>query len=183
MLEPVAQLLRRQLQDGLPDLDGAEATATIPISDRLLSQAIVAGIPSGAPVKDASLRAGENDRIALKITLARPSFLPPIPVSLAIHEQPTLPANPTLTLRLSQSAALVAMAERRWRHAPLPAGGEHRRRSHRRGPPHAAGDARYRAPFPFLTASRTFDSTAGRVALSPRRGSPASVAVSLLRRR
>ena len=52
MMEPVAQLLRRQLQDGLPDLDGAEAAATIPISDRLLSQAIVAGIPSGAPVKD-----------------------------------------------------------------------------------------------------------------------------------
>ena len=122
MMEPVVQLLRRQLQDGLPDLDGAEAAATIPISDRLLSQAIVAGIPNGAPVKDVLLRAEENDRIALKITLARPSFLPPIPVSLAIHEQPTLPGNPTLTLRISQSAALVAMAERALKHAPLPAG-------------------------------------------------------------
>jgi hypothetical protein len=122
MAEPLPALLKRQLQDGLPDLDGAEATATVPIADRLLTAAIAAALPEGAPVREVHVRAEDGDRIALKVTLARPSFLPPIPIALAIHEQPVLPEHPILTLRISQSAALVAMAERALRHAPLPPG-------------------------------------------------------------
>jgi hypothetical protein len=122
MHEPLIRLLRRELQDGLPDLAGAEATATIPISDRLLTQAIAASLPPGAPVKDVPVRAEDGDRIALRVTLARPSFLPAIPIALVVHEQPALPDNPVLTLRISQSAALVAMAERALRHVSLPAG-------------------------------------------------------------
>jgi hypothetical protein len=122
MAEPLVQLLKRQLQDGLPDLAGAEASATIPIADRLLTQAISSALTEGAPVREVQVRAEDGDRIGLRVTLARPSFLPPIPITLAIHEQPALPDNPVLTLRISQSAALVAMAERALRHAPLPPG-------------------------------------------------------------
>jgi hypothetical protein len=122
MHELLIQLFRRQLQDGLPDLAGAEATATIPLSDRLLTQAIAASLPPGALVKEVQVRAEDGDRIALKVSLARPSFLPAIPIALVVHEQPTLPDNPVLTLRISQSAPLVAMAERALKHAPLPAG-------------------------------------------------------------
>jgi len=122
MHELLVGLLRRELQDGLPNLAGAEATATIPINDRLLTQVIGASLPPGAPVKEIQVHAEDGDRIALKVTLARPSFLPAIPIALVVHEQPALPDNPVLTLRISQSAALVAMAERALRHVALPAG-------------------------------------------------------------
>ena len=122
MYEPVVSLLRRQLQDGLPDLAGSEASLTIPISDRLLTQIVGASLPAGAPVREVQVRAGDGDRITLKVSLARPSFLPAIPIALVVHEQPALPEHAILTLRISQSAALVAMAERALKHAPLPAG-------------------------------------------------------------
>ena len=122
MYEPVVSLLRRQLQDGLPDLAGSEASLTIPISDRLLTQIVGASLPAGAPVREVQVRAEDGDRITLKVSLARPSFLPAIPIALVVHEQPALPEHAILTLRISQSAALVAMAERALKHAPLPAG-------------------------------------------------------------
>jgi hypothetical protein len=122
MHEPIINLLRRQLQDGLPDFAGSEATLTIPIRDRLLTEIIAASLPPGAPVKEVQVRAEDGDRIGLKVTLARPSFLPAIPIALVVHEQPALPEHAILTLRISQSAPLVAMAERALKHAPLPAG-------------------------------------------------------------
>jgi hypothetical protein len=122
MHEPVMNLLRRQIQNGLPDFAGSEATLTIPISDRLLTEIIGASLPPGAPVRDVQVRAEDGDRIGLKVTLAKPSFLPAIPIALVIHEQPAPPEHAVLTLRISQSAALVAMAERALSHAPLPAG-------------------------------------------------------------
>jgi hypothetical protein len=122
MHEPVVNLLRRQLQEGLPDLAGAEATATIPISDRLLTQLIAASLPPGAPVREIQVHAEDGGRIGLKVTLARPSFLPAIPIALVVHGQPSLPDHPMLTLRIAQSAPLVAMAERALKHASLPAG-------------------------------------------------------------
>lgn len=122
MHEPVIDLLRRQWQNGLPDFAGSEATLTIPIGAQLLTQMIAAYLPPGAPVREVQLRAEDGDRIGLKVTLARPAFLPAIPIALVIHEQPNLPDHAILTLRISQSAALVAMAERALRHASLPAG-------------------------------------------------------------
>ena len=115
-------LLRRQLQDGLPDFAGAEGTVTIPISDRLLTQIIGASLSPGAAVREVQVRAEDGDRIGLKVTLAKPSFLPAIPIALVVHGQPSLPDHPVLTLRIAQSAPLVAMAERALKHAPLPAG-------------------------------------------------------------
>jgi hypothetical protein len=122
MHEPVIDLLRRQWQTGLPDFAGSEATLTIPISDRLLTQIIAANLPPGALVREVQLRAEDGERIGLKVTLARPSFLPAIPIALVIHEQPDLPDHAILTLRISQSAALVSMAERALKHVSLPAG-------------------------------------------------------------
>lgn len=122
MHEPVVNLLRRQLQSGLPDFAGAEGSLTIPISDRLLTEIIGSSLPPGAPVRDVQVRAEDGDRVGLKVTLARPSFLPAIPIALVVHEQPALPGHAILTLRISQSAALVAMAERALRHVSLPAG-------------------------------------------------------------
>jgi hypothetical protein len=45
-----------------------------------------------------------------EIRLNGPSFLPSIPVSFAIEDQPLLPDRPTLALRLMRASGLMAMA-------------------------------------------------------------------------
>ena len=116
------ELLRRELQQGLPSFTGAEAYAVLPITDAFLSEVIVRALPSNGAVRDVSLRAEDGDRLAVKVTLARPGFLPPIPVTLVIHEQPQLPDRPVLVLKLSLARAVMGLAIKALQSAPLPFG-------------------------------------------------------------
>lgn len=114
--------LRRELQHGLPSFTGAEAYAVVPIADTFLTELIARSLPANGAVRDVSLRAEDGDRLAIKVTLARPGFLPPIPVTLVIHEQPHLPDRPVLVLKLSLARAVMGLALKALQAAPLPAG-------------------------------------------------------------
>ena len=116
------ELLRRELQHGLPSFTGGEAYAVLPITDAFLSEIIARSLPPNGAVRDVSLRAEDGDRLAVKVTLARPSFLPPIPVTLVIHEQPQLPDRPVLVLKLSLARAVMGLAIKALQAAPLPHG-------------------------------------------------------------
>jgi hypothetical protein len=116
------ELLRRELQHGLPSFTGGEAYAVLPITDAFLSEIIARSLPPNGAVRDVSLRAEDGDRLAVKVTLARPSFLPPIPVTLVIHEQPQLPDRPVLVLKLSLARAVMGLAMKALQAAPLPPG-------------------------------------------------------------
>jgi len=103
-------LLQRQQRDGFPDLSGAEIVATIPISERLINEAVAAMIPPGGKVRTVRATVEERNYVTAEIRLSGPSFLPPIPIGFAIEDQPQLPDRPTLGLRLVKASGLVAMA-------------------------------------------------------------------------
>jgi hypothetical protein len=116
------ELLRQQALGGFPDFAGSELHASIPISDRLLNAIVARTLPPNGAVRDLLVRSDPGDRISVKITLARPSFLPPIPVTLLIHEQPRLPERPVLILRLTLARALLKLVERALQVVALPPG-------------------------------------------------------------
>ena len=85
-------------------LSGSEFGGTIRLSDRLLNACIAAAMPADGPVRALTVRSREGNWLDVKVTLAKPSFLPPLSAELAIDRQPTLPNDPVLTLRLAGGA-------------------------------------------------------------------------------
>jgi hypothetical protein len=102
-------LLQRQQRDGFPDLTGTEVGATIPVSERLINEVLSQMIPPGGRVREVRFTVAEGNQVTAEIRLSGPSFLPAIPLTFAIEDQPRLPERPTLGLRLQRSAGLVAM--------------------------------------------------------------------------
>jgi hypothetical protein len=103
-------LLQRQQSDGFPDFAGAEASATIPVSERLINEAVSRQIPSDGRIREVRITVQDGNHATAEIRLNGPSFLPALPVSIAIEDQPLLPDRPTLGLRLMKASGLVAMA-------------------------------------------------------------------------
>jgi hypothetical protein len=91
-------LLREQQSDDFPDLAGAEAFATIPISDRLITRAIVQRLPPSAPIRELEVRAHAGDQFTVRLRLAKPALLPSVQLRLAIEQQPDLPRSAILVL-------------------------------------------------------------------------------------
>ena len=102
----LAALFNRQRQNGFSDLRGAHADLTIPISDRLLNEAVAGALPASAPVRDLRLAAHTGNRIAVRFKIASASFLPPLNINVLIEKQPELPASPTLVLKLEMGGLL-----------------------------------------------------------------------------
>jgi hypothetical protein len=99
-------LLREQQASGFPDVAGARASVTLPVSDRLVSRLVAQSLPSSAPISEIDLRAGNANRFSVRVRLTRPALMPPITVNLGIDQQPVLPSNPVLTLRLLSTGLL-----------------------------------------------------------------------------
>jgi hypothetical protein len=103
-------LLRQQQSDNFRDLAGAEASATIPISDRLITRAIVQRLSPSAPVRDLEVRAHAGDQITVRVRLSKPALLPPVQLRLAIEQQPDLPTSAIFVLGIvSQGLASLAV--------------------------------------------------------------------------
>jgi hypothetical protein len=103
-------LLREQLNESFPDLAGAEALATIPISDRLITRAIVQRLPPSAPIRELEVRAHAGDQFTVRLRLTKPALMPSLQLRLAIEQQPDLPRSPILVLGVvSQGLAGLAV--------------------------------------------------------------------------
>jgi hypothetical protein len=101
------QIFADQRRLRFPGLSGSEFGGTIRISDRLLNELVAAGLPADGPVRSLQLRSREGNWLDATVTLARPKFMPPLHVELAIDAQPELPHNPVVALRLAGGAAAV----------------------------------------------------------------------------
>jgi len=88
---------------------GTSASVRIPIADHWLSQVIAARIPPSVPIKQFALSAGDGNQFTVRIRLARPAFLPALPVRVLIRRQPSLPDSPVLLLQLV-SGSLAALS-------------------------------------------------------------------------
>jgi hypothetical protein len=100
------KLFLEQQASGFPDVAGARASVTLPVSDRLVTRLAAQSLPPSAPISEIDLRAGNANRLSVRVRLTRPALLPPITVNLAIDRQPVLPSNPVLILRLLSTGLL-----------------------------------------------------------------------------
>jgi hypothetical protein len=103
-------LLRRQEASGFVDLSGAVAGATIPISDRLINQVIAESLPRAGRIQQLRVKAVPGNQLAVRVTLSKPRFLPPLNLTVSIEQQPELPDSPIIGLRLSGGGGLMALA-------------------------------------------------------------------------
>ena len=94
-------LLRQQRSDGFPDLSGAHASFTVPISDRLVTRLIAERIPRSIPIREFELVAYPDDVVSIRVRLTKPAILPPIRMRLVIERQPDLPSSPILVLAVT----------------------------------------------------------------------------------
>jgi hypothetical protein len=102
----LAALISRQRDRGFADLAGAHALVTLPISDRLLNEAITEALPSSAPVRDLQLTSRAGNRIGVRFKIGAAAFLPPINLTLVIERQPDLPRSAVLGLRMEMGGLL-----------------------------------------------------------------------------
>ena len=107
----ILDLLQRQQHAGFPDFAGAEAAATIPVSDRLINELVAKLLPEGGKVREVQIQTEDGNRVTARIRLSGgAAFLPAISVTLAIEDQPHFPDRPILGLKLAQPSRFVAMA-------------------------------------------------------------------------
>ena len=117
------EILEALRASGFRDLNGSRAGTTLAIGEPLLNAIISASLPAHAAVRRVSVHLHDGDRVAVRAKLARPEFLPPINATIVIERQPQLPQDPTLALRITGLAGLLALAGPVFSIAPqLPAG-------------------------------------------------------------
>ena len=107
--ERFVRLFHRQQASGFEDLRGAEASLTLPVSERLLNEVIAESLPPSAPVRELHVRPQAGDRFAVRARVGSLSWLPAITLGVAIDRQPDLPSSPVLILRL-ETSGLSALA-------------------------------------------------------------------------
>lgn len=106
----LALILERLRASGFRDLAGARVAVSAPLSESLLNDIIAAVLPRGGPVRAATVHPQDKNRLAVRVKLARPEFLPPVSVTLAIERQPALPHTPDLVLRVLGLPGLLTLA-------------------------------------------------------------------------
>jgi hypothetical protein len=106
----LSDIVRRQQSAGFPDLAGAEASITLPVSDRLINEIISAKIAPGAAIRDVQIRSHEANEIVVSFQVARGSFNFAVTLTLVVDEQPVLPHQPVLGLRLAKLPGVLSLA-------------------------------------------------------------------------
>jgi hypothetical protein len=97
-------LLDEQIAARFAGLTGSDARLTLRISDRLMNDAIAQALVPGGAVRSVVTHALNDNRLDAIVTLARPAFVPPLHLHVAIERGPTLPQDPTLVLRIGGGA-------------------------------------------------------------------------------
>jgi len=99
-------LLKEQQAVSFAALAGARGTLVVPIADTLLSRALSEWLRGTGSVRGVTVNARQGNTVVIGVRLARPAFLPEIPVTLRIERQPELPASALLVLRTLSLAGL-----------------------------------------------------------------------------
>jgi len=106
----VLDLIALQQRSGFADLAGSEGQGSIRITDRLLNQFIATAMQGTQALREVQVRTLGGDRLQARVVLAKPSFLPPFTIGIAIERQPELPAAPVLVAKLHGAGGLMRLA-------------------------------------------------------------------------
>ena len=108
--EPGRRILDQLRATRFAGLEGALVTASIPVSAPLLNAWIQSLMPPSAHIRDLWVQPAEDNRLIVRVKLARPGFLPPISITVSIDRQPQLPESPVLVARILSFPGLVSLA-------------------------------------------------------------------------
>ena len=107
---PLSRVLERLRASGFRDLAGARVTASLPLSEPLLNAIVAAVLPRGGAVRSVTVQPQDQNRVAVRVKLTKPDFLPPLSATLAIERQPVLPQAPQLVFRVLGLPGLLRLA-------------------------------------------------------------------------
>ena len=105
----LAGLLQHLRNTHFQDLGGTRVSAAVPISERLINEAVAAQIKPGLPVRQVAVTPLAGDAFSVRI-LPRAALLPSLTVRVEIIAQPQMPASPVLVLRMATMSGLFAFA-------------------------------------------------------------------------
>lgn len=88
---------------------GTRISATVPVAERLLNEIIAASLPQSGALREATVHPQSDNRLGVRVRLARPEFLPPLNATLIIDRQPELPHAPVLGFRVTGLPGLLAL--------------------------------------------------------------------------
>lgn len=107
MDQRLMDLLLRQHESGFADLGGTRVAATVPVPDRLINEAVAASLPRGGRIAQLQVTAQPDHRLTVRVTLAKPSFVPPLTIRMQIERQPEFPGSPFLVFKLTGGGLMV----------------------------------------------------------------------------
>jgi hypothetical protein len=105
--ERIVRLFCAQLETGFADLRGADATLTVPVSERLLNEIVAETLPRSGAVRELQIRPQSGDRFQIRARVGSSALIPPIRLNLVIDRQPDLPSSAMFVLRLEATGIMV----------------------------------------------------------------------------
>jgi len=106
---PIVRLLEQLRASRFAELKGARLTAILPVSERLLNDLIAGSLPPSAAVRELTVHPQDSNRLAVRVKLAKPDFLPPMKLTLEIEQQPEPPEG-VVVLRVVSMPGLMPFA-------------------------------------------------------------------------
>ena len=107
--DDVLAILQHLQSTGFRDLAGADVTATVPVSERLINEFVAAAVATNRHVREAHVHPEAGDRFSVRVS-PRATMLPSITLKLEIARQPALPQSPELVLKMATMGGLFGMA-------------------------------------------------------------------------
>lgn len=103
-------LVADQERRGFSDFAGSNGQGSIEVSERLLNTILTEQLQGSTAIRELHVGPLAGNRFAVRLSLAKPSFLPPISLEVIVEKQPALPDDPVLGLRLSGLSGLLRFA-------------------------------------------------------------------------
>jgi hypothetical protein len=104
------RLFADQERHGFPDLAGSSGEGSIRVSERLLNGIVADLLEGSTSIKSLHVTPRAGDRFGVRVSVAKPSFLPPISLDVTVEKQPSLPEDPVMVLGLSGLGGVLRFA-------------------------------------------------------------------------
>jgi hypothetical protein len=103
-------LFKDQERNGFPDLAGSSGQGMIKVSEGLLNTILTELLRGSTAIRELHVSPRAGNRLAVRFSLVKPSFLPAISLDVVVDKQPSLPGDPVLGLTLSGLGGLMKFA-------------------------------------------------------------------------
>ena len=170
MDERFEELFRRQLASGFEDVRGADASITLPVSERLLNEVIARSIPRSAPVRELQVKPQAGDQFLVRARIGSSPLVPQISLTLSIESTARIPGLACADSQAADERPAVARRPRPAFHERASARHPRRARSGLSGSPHISSNTPSSASYLDYVKELRVKTVDGAVVLSIRAG-------------